>query len=201
MKLLLIRHGQTPSNLLRALDTAAPGAPLNEEGLLQAAGLVPRLEHEPIGSIYASPLVRARMTAEPLAASRRLVLNERDGLREVSAGELEMRNDAESLGIYYSIFMRWMTGDLDALLPGGETGAAAMNRFTSVIEDLEAQDPGTAAVVSHGAMLMLWSRFMAKNVPLDLMRTAPLNNAGVLTLEGSMSKGWNLLDWDGKPLA
>ncbi|GAA4380630.1 histidine phosphatase family protein [Paeniglutamicibacter cryotolerans] len=200
MKLLMIRHGQTPSNVMGALDTAAPGAPLDETGLLQAAGLVNRLENEEVGSLYASPLIRARMTAEPLATTRKLALNERDGLRELAAGELEMRNDKESLLAYYSVFMRWLTGDLAARLPGGESGSAALRRFTSVIEELEAQDPGAATVVSHGAMLMVWTRAMASNVSLDFIRTAPLSNAGVLALEGSMSKGWVVSSWDGTKL-
>lgn len=200
MKLLLIRHGQTPSNVIRALDTAAPGAPLDETGLLQAAGLVNRLEHEEIGSLYASPLIRARMTAEPLATSRKLVLNERDGLRELAAGDLEMRTDKESLFAYYSVFMRWLAGDLDAQLPGGESGNAALRRFNAVIEELDSQDSGTAALVSHSAMLMIWTGAMARNVSADFIRSSPLPNTGVLALEGSMSKGWVVSNWDGTKL-
>ena len=39
MKLVLIRHGQTSSNLAGALDTAYPGADLNADGMNQAASL------------------------------------------------------------------------------------------------------------------------------------------------------------------
>lgn len=39
MRLLLIRHGQTPSNLKHLLDTAAPGPGLTPLGQDQAAAL------------------------------------------------------------------------------------------------------------------------------------------------------------------
>lgn len=200
MRLLLIRHGQTPSNVAGALDTAAPGAPLDETGLLQAAGLVGRLENEVIDSLYVSPLIRARMTAEPLASSRSLMLNEREGLRELAAGDLEMRNDMDSVITYHGVLLRWLTGELDARLPGGETGSEALGRFNAVIEELDAQDQGTAAVVSHGAMLRAWTGARANNVSLDFVRMSRISNTGVLALDGSMSKGWVVSSWDGMPL-
>ena len=70
MRLLLIRHGQTQSNVNRELDTAFPGAPLNEAGLAQAEALVEALAHERIDALYCSTLTRAQQTAAPQAASR-----------------------------------------------------------------------------------------------------------------------------------
>ncbi|MCM1975585.1 histidine phosphatase family protein, partial [Streptomyces sp. G1] len=37
MRLLLVRHGQTPTNVDYLLDTAVPGPGLTELGLAQAA--------------------------------------------------------------------------------------------------------------------------------------------------------------------
>ena len=65
MRLILIRHGQTQSNVDHLLDTGHPGAPLTAEGRRQAATLVDRLAAEPIEAIYSSDLTRARQTAEP----------------------------------------------------------------------------------------------------------------------------------------
>ena len=36
MRLILVRHGQTPSNIERLLDTGAPGPGLTELGLAQS---------------------------------------------------------------------------------------------------------------------------------------------------------------------
>ncbi|BCW50626.1 hypothetical protein StoSoilB13_29680 (plasmid) [Arthrobacter sp. StoSoilB13] len=48
MKLLLIRHGQTPGNVAGQLDTAFPGPGLTELGERQAAALPEALADESI---------------------------------------------------------------------------------------------------------------------------------------------------------
>ena len=59
MRLILIRHGQTQSNVDGALDTAFPGAPLDDVGLAQAEALVYAIAHEAIDALYCSTLTRA----------------------------------------------------------------------------------------------------------------------------------------------
>src|SRR5450755_4342821 len=68
MRLLLVRHGQTSSNLGRLLDTDHPGADLTPLGRAQAAALVGSLGPQPIDAVYASTLVRTQQTAAPLGA-------------------------------------------------------------------------------------------------------------------------------------
>src|SRR5438309_1058791 len=48
VRLLLVRHGQIPSNVHGILDTAEPGPSLNDIGREQARALVPTLADEPI---------------------------------------------------------------------------------------------------------------------------------------------------------
>ena len=141
MRLILNRHGQTASNLAQALDTAAPGAPLDETGLAQAEALVERLgtEGDDVDAVYSSTLLRAKMTAAPLARSRGLDVAEHAGLTEISAGELEMRNDPDAQLAYRDVFVRWLSGDLEAKIPGGEDGRSALERFDAVIEGARAE--------------------------------------------------------------
>ena len=54
MRLLLIRHGQTPGNVLGQLDTAFPGPGLTGLGERQAAALPEALADEDIEAIQAS---------------------------------------------------------------------------------------------------------------------------------------------------
>lgn len=64
MELLLVRHGLP----VRIDEADAPADPhLAEEGWAQARRLARWLASEEIHAIYASPLLRARQTAEPLA--------------------------------------------------------------------------------------------------------------------------------------
>ena len=72
-ELLLIRHAETDFNRQLRFQGHLD-APLNANGLAQAARLAERLADEPIDLIVASDLQRALQTAEPLAARRRLAL-------------------------------------------------------------------------------------------------------------------------------
>lgn len=65
MRLLLVRHGQTPSNVEFLLDTAVPGPGLTALGERQAAALPEALADEDIEALYVSTLVRTQLTAAP----------------------------------------------------------------------------------------------------------------------------------------
>ncbi|MFE6992907.1 histidine phosphatase family protein, partial [Streptomyces pharetrae] len=90
MRLLLVRHAQTPSNVKFLLDTAVPGPGLTELGERQAAALSEALAGQDIEAVYASTMIRTQLTAAPFAAARGLDVHVRDGIRELSAGDLEM---------------------------------------------------------------------------------------------------------------
>ena len=68
MRLFLIRHGQTSSNVLGLLDTEPPGPGLTELGVKQAAGILGQLVGAPIVAVFSSSATRAQQTAAPLAA-------------------------------------------------------------------------------------------------------------------------------------
>lgn len=103
MRLILIRHGQTPSNVGHHLDTAEPGPGLTDLGHEQARELPAALAGEPIDALYVSTLLRTQQTAAPLAEERGLALRIRRGLREITAGRLEMANDEESIRTYMRV--------------------------------------------------------------------------------------------------
>jgi len=112
MRLLLIRHGQTPHNITGALDTARPGAGLTPLGQAQAQAIPAAPAGEDVAAIYASPLVRTRLTAAPLAAARGLDVQVCEGLEEISAGDLELRTDDEAVAAYLSTATGWAEGEL-----------------------------------------------------------------------------------------
>ena len=98
MRLLLIRHGQTPHNVTGALDTAYPGAGLTELGQRQAAAVPAALADEDVSAVYASPLVRTQLTGAPLAQERSLEVRVREGLEEIAAGNVSVQ-DARGRGV------------------------------------------------------------------------------------------------------
>ncbi|MFJ9713013.1 histidine phosphatase family protein [Streptomyces sp. NPDC101234] len=198
MRLLLIRHGQTPANVDFLLDTAVPGPGLTALGEQQAAALPGALTGEDIAALYVSTLTRTQLTAAPLAAARGLDPIVRDGIREVSAGDLEMLPGHSEAGEQYmrTVFA-WAGGDTALRMPGGETGDEALARYDAVIAEAAGSGAGTVAMFSHGAAIRLWTAARADNVDVPYAASRPLDNTGVVVLEGSPADGWKALSWEG----
>lgn len=202
MRLLLIRHGQTPSNLRYLLDTAVPGPGLTALGEGQAAALPEALADEDIEAIYVSTLTRTQLTAAPLAAARGLDVIVRDGIRELTAGDLEMLpGDSERGLLYMRTVFAWAAGDTELRMPGGESGAEALARYDAVVAEAAGSGAGTVALVSHGAAIRMWTAARADNVDVPFAAGHPLENTGVVILEGSPADGWKALSWAGAVVA
>lgn len=198
MRLLLVRHGQTPSNVDFLLDTAVPGPGLTALGEQQAAALPAALADEDIEALYASTLIRTQLTAAPLAAARGLDVLVRDGIREVSAGDLEMLDGHSEAGrTYMETVFAWSAGDTALRMPGGESGAEALARYDAVVAEAAGTGAGTVALVSHGAAIRMWTAARAHNVDIDFATARPLDNTGVVILEGSPDEGFKALTWAG----
>ncbi|MBK6441402.1 MAG: histidine phosphatase family protein [Actinomycetales bacterium] len=194
MRLLLIRHGRTASNVTRLLDTAPPGAPLDDVGLDQARALADTLADEPIEAVYASDLIRSQQTAEPLALRHGLEVIVRAGVREIQAGEDEMSADWVR---YLTTIISWQS-NIDTRIPGGETGREVLARFDAVLGEARAKGHRTIAVVSHGAMIRTWAATRATNLTVDFLRTTSLENTLVVDLADAADGSWQVTRWGDK---
>ena len=201
MRLLLIRHGQTPSNVAGALDTGRPGPGLTPLGHTQAAAIPAALADEPISSIHVSPLIRTHLTATPLAEARSLALVEQEGLEEISAGRWEMQTSREAVSAYVGAARRWLEGDLDHVLDGGESGRDFYARYDAAIARVaEAAAGGTAVAVSHGAAIRVWAAGRVSDVDREETVHWRLDNTGMCALDGDPGSGWRLIRWEQDPL-
>ena len=86
MTILLVRHGETDGNAARILQR--PDIPLNERGVRQAEQLARRLSTDRFVHILCSDLLRARMTAAPIAARSGIAIEENPLLQERNFGDL-----------------------------------------------------------------------------------------------------------------
>ena len=197
---MLVRHGETPSNVLHLLDSRPPGPSLTELGHRQAAALADRLADQPVLAVYASIATRARETAEPVAKSHGKQLEIVDGLHELQCGDFEGRADEDAVKGFGEVYLRWVAGELDVRMPGGETGADIKDRYLTAIADVLSrhrdQDEGVVVVVSHGGIIRLAAEWLADNVTPELAGTHLLANTGHVLLE-SRGTGWHCVEWTG----
>src|SRR5699024_5446000 len=129
MRLVLVRHGQTPSNVAGLLDTAPPGPGLTDLGRAQAAAVAEAMRPVAVEAVFSSHQLRAEQTLAPLAGQLGLDPVVLPGLREVSAGDLEMASDVDSVHRYIGAMWQWLDGDLSARIPGGPDGYETMERY------------------------------------------------------------------------
>jgi probable phosphoglycerate mutase len=205
MKLLLIRHGQTPGNVLGQLDTAHPGPGLTELGQRQAAAMAQSLANEQIGALYASTLVRTQITAAPLSSMQGLKVEVLGGLHEIEAGALEKLTDHEAHKRYMNTVFSWAAGDLDRRMPAGPDGHDFFERYDADIARIAERgapggDSAVVAVVSHGAAIRTWAGLRAAGADADFVARHVLANTGIVAVEGDPDSGWKLIHWDGSPV-
>jgi probable phosphoglycerate mutase len=142
MTILLVRHGETDGNAARVLQR--PDVPLNDRGLRQAEQLARRLSALGFARILCSDLLRARMTAAPLAARSGIAIEESPLLQERNFGDLR--------GMAYAALTEDPFGP-DVLPLNGEDWpifhARVADAFAFIVSRRRGVN-GTLVVVTHG---------------------------------------------------
>jgi probable phosphoglycerate mutase len=136
-----LRHGETDWNA-QGLSQGNTDIPLNQVGLAQARRAAVTLKGMGIATIIASPLSRARVTAEIAAEALGLPVGFDDDLREVAFGEQE----GKPMGDWYD---DWIAGTYTPA--GAEPFAVLLARAVAAVNRSTAQ-PAPVLVVAHGAL-------------------------------------------------
>src|SRR5688572_384871 len=155
MNILLVRHGETAWNR-EGRYQGRTDIPLSETGQAQVAALGKRLSGIPIKIAYASPLSRAKNTAEAILAGRTVSLSLDAGLLEISHGEWEGQLASDVEISHAEMFGVWRTqpGRTSPAGPKAETLGDVETRAWAVLERVCEQlgDNDTALVAAHDAV-------------------------------------------------
>jgi len=153
MKLLLARHGETPWNA-EGRYQGQSDIPLSSVGEAQARALGERLRGVPITRAVASPLGRARQTAEFALGERRAILSTDPGLMEIAHGTWEGLLASEIDARDPDRLQAWRVTPHEVLMPQGESLQHVFDRAWPALEraaeGLGADD--TLLVVAHDAV-------------------------------------------------
>jgi probable phosphoglycerate mutase len=136
-----LRHGETDWNA-QGLSQGRTDIPLNGIGTAQAERAARTLKGSGIATVVASPLVRARRTAEIVAGALGLPVTLDEDLAEVNFGEQE----GQPMGDWYD---DWIAGSYTPR--DGETFAALLERAVLAVNRAVAK-PAPVLVVAHGAL-------------------------------------------------
>lgn len=153
MRVLLCRHGETPWNA-EGRYQGQMDIPLSETGERQATALGVRLKEIPIARAVASPLARARRTAELALGARAGMLTTDRGFLEIAHGAWEGKL-ASDLGSEDGPRLKaWREAPHTVQMPGGESLQQVQDRawpaFVSACAGLGKED--ILLIAAHDAV-------------------------------------------------
>ncbi len=147
----LARHGQTAYNAEGRFQ-GQQAIPLNEVGRAQAVELAERAAGYDFAALWCSPLLRARETADVVAACIGLAPVEDARLMETDSGDWTDRSFADVIAEAPDAFAAFANADASFAFPGGESFAQQEVRVAAALDDVEAGEL-PALVVCHGMVI------------------------------------------------
>jgi broad specificity phosphatase PhoE len=149
--------------------------PLNDTGRAQAAELAERAAGYGFHALWCSPLLRARETADIVAARIGLEPVEDSRLMETDAGDWTDRSFADVRAEAPQLFDAFAAADPGFAFPGGESFAAQEVRVNAALKRVQV---GTlpALVVCHGMVIRaaLHTRAVPGQIPFTRVPNAAI---------------------------
>lgn len=157
MRLLLARHGQSVWNADRRFQ-GRTDVGLSPKGTEEAISLGRAVARRPLAAVYASPLARARQTAEIVVRGTGLTVTVAEDLKELSLGAWEGRTVDDVLAAEGEAYRQWLRQPFDCPPPGGEHVRDVAGRVLPVMERIAARHPDgeELLVVAHGGVISVY---------------------------------------------
>jgi broad specificity phosphatase PhoE len=182
MRCLLIRHGETKSNLLK-IYAGWSDEPLTKRGIRQAYHVAELLAHREVEVIYTSPLRRAIQTAQIIAQQIRVPVIPEDGFIEMKLGPWEGKSEGEVAATYPDEWRIWQTKPAELGLPGRETLDQLLERVLNTFACIKTRNhQGLVVVVTHFAIVRV-ALLHARGQDLNLYKTVTVPNCLPFELE------------------
>jgi broad specificity phosphatase PhoE len=190
----LVRHGETEWNYDKRIQ-GHTDIPLNTRGRGQAESLGSRLAIVPLDTIYTSDLVRARETAEIIAASqpREIPVAIMPDLRECNYGRWEGLTREEVSQQFEGDWKDWIKGGRIGSPTGGEDFISLVRRAGRAF-DMAVNEQKTALISTHRVTLRailcyalgldhaLRDRFVVLNCSLSALECHPAHRPRLILL-------------------
>jgi probable phosphoglycerate mutase len=167
MLLYLVRHGESTYNAEGRIQ-GQTDVPLSELGRRQSQAVADALRTQPVDAVYSSPLRRAMETARLIAEPHELSVYADARLMELNVGVFQDRLRSELAETYPLELARWLGGDEDFAIPGGESRRQLAQRGCEALRSIAAAGHCCTVAVTHGGLLSATLRSL-----LDLPQALP----------------------------
>ena len=189
MRLLLVRHGLTLSNV-QGRYTGQSDVPLTEMGERQAEAVGKRLATEALDVIVSSDLQRARDTAEAIARYHNLPVRDDADLREASLGEWEGLTYSEVSTLYRELVLQ-RREDPNFSAPGGESVIQIRDRVARARTRWQSHYPNSTVVwVTHAGVIEV---SLCLLLGIDLKHRRQFHHSNASITEFDLSRDYGIL--------
>ena len=184
MRLILVRHGETPWNEIHKFQGFSD-IELSSKGKSQAQSLAESLKGQVLEAVYTSSLIRAQQTAEQIARYHHCPVILDESLKELNQGQLEGITAEELRREYPEFLKKWIQVPESTHLPNGESlGELQQRAWTAIDRILRKHPEGTVVVVGHSFVnLTILCRVL--EVPLNYFRRFRQDPTGKNVIEFS----------------
>jgi broad specificity phosphatase PhoE len=174
--LLIIRHGQTDSNI-SGYYMGWSQEDLNETGYKQVKLLSDRLSEVPIDIVYSSPLKRALSTAGAVAEPHGLAPVSLDDLIEINLGDWQELHASEIIKRWPDMWQQSRVDPSELAWPNGESFAQTAERSVRAFDSIVDANRGKlVAVVTHDIIVRIMAMHVL-GVPYSTYRRMEISNA------------------------
>jgi broad specificity phosphatase PhoE len=187
LRLFVVRHGETEWVRERRF-AGSRDIPLTEAGREQCAAVARALAGSAVAAVYASPLERARASAEVIAKPHGLPVRVVPAFSEMSFGSWEGLTRDEVQARYPEAWAQWRSAPHLVAPAGGETVPQVAARVTTGLAALqEAHGEQTLVLVCHGIVARVIV-LGALGLGLERLWTLDAAPAGITEIE--YEPGW-----------
>lgn len=190
-KLFITRHGETEYNLRRLMQ-GSMDIVLSDRGISQAERLRDRLTDTSFDRVLASPLKRAKVTAETILQGRDETCEFFDALKEMDFGVLQGQNYDYLENAYPELNRQYWKHPADFTIPDGESFRGFEKRVLPIMQEIESmKDSDTILIVCHGITKLILVNAL-KGIPLERLWDSEVAGNTALTLFETSPDGWVL---------
>jgi alpha-ribazole phosphatase/probable phosphoglycerate mutase len=151
-RIYLIRHGE-PEARAKGRCYGRLDVGLSPRGREQMQETARWLEKVPLNGVHASPRVRAKESALPIIATRKVAVEIHEQFSELNFGEFDGMTYEEAEEKYPTIYKQWMENPTQVTFPGGESYAMLRARVLSFLREVvDVHHDRAGAIVSHGGV-------------------------------------------------
>lgn len=192
-RVLLLRHGESADPSV--FHGAESDIGLSPRGERQAEAIAKYLATQGLQALISSAMLRARLTAAPIARECGLEPQVEPLLHERRVGEMGGMPTGKRDGPWMQTAQRWVEGDTSFTLLGAESFDDMRRRVVPVWERLaEAHAGQSYCVVAHGAIIkMLLLSTLPGRSPTEWLSFGPIHNVAIHELVRGPEGPWSAI--------